>query len=148
MNQQEAAALLGVAAAFDNRKPDPDAATAWSVALDGLRFQDCRDAVIAHYRASSEWLMPAVVIAEVKRIRRDRLTAHGPIEPPHDMDPDDTVAYFRWRKDAQKAIADGETIPSFAEVQSGAPIPKELGEAMRNFGRLPADVESDGGETA
>mgnify|MGYP003333107135 FL=1 len=107
MNQQEAAALLAVAAAFDNRKPDADAATAWSAALDGLRFADCRDAVVAHYRKSADWLMPNMVIAEVNRIRQRRLEAAPPLSPPDDLDPDDTMAYTRWWREARMAIADG-----------------------------------------
>ena len=107
MNTQEAAALLSIAAAFDNRKPDPDAAKAWSVALDGYRFEDCRDAIVAHYRASSDWLMPQKVISEVRRIRAKRIEEHPPLTPPADMDPIETNAWFkqqRWR------IGNGEVL--------------------------------------
>lgn len=107
MTPQEAGALLAVAAAFDNRKPDADAAKAWSVALEGLRFVDCRDAIIAHYKASSEWLMPARVIAEVRRIRAKRISDHPPLTPPSDLDPVQTVA---WIREARSRIGDGETI--------------------------------------
>jgi hypothetical protein len=69
MTPAEAQNLLSVAAAFDNRKPSEEAAIAWSHALADLPYGDCRDAVVAHYRTSSEWLMPAKVIAEVKRVR-------------------------------------------------------------------------------
>ncbi|MGZ4519746.1 MAG: hypothetical protein ACXVGA_03710, partial [Mycobacteriaceae bacterium] len=67
MTPAEAQTLLGIAASFDNRKPSEEAAIAWSHALNGFRFVDCRDAIVAHYRVSSEWLMPAKVVAEVKR---------------------------------------------------------------------------------
>lgn len=111
MNKQEAAALLSIAAAFDNRKPDVDAATAWSAALDGLRFEDCRDAVVAHYRASSEWLMPQRVIAEVKRIRSKRIAEAGDLTPPPDLTPLETIA---WLKSARRRIGDGETVDEIA----------------------------------
>lgn len=107
MNTQEAAALLAVAAAFDNRKPDPDAATAWSLALDGLRFIDCRDAIVAHYRTSSDWLMPQKVISEVKRIRGKRIADAGDLTPPPDLTPLETIA---WLKDARRRIGDGDSL--------------------------------------
>lgn len=107
MTPAEAQALLTVAAAFDNRKPDPDAATAWSIALDGYRFEDCRDAIVAHYRASSEWLMPAKVITEVKRIRAKRIEDHPPLTPPPDLDPVETCA---WLREQRWRIGNGEQL--------------------------------------
>lgn len=115
MSPAEAAALLAIAAAFDNRKPDADAATAWALALDGWRFEDCREAVVAHYRATNEWIMPSDVIGAVKNIRRERLLNYGPIEPPPSLDPDDDRAYFQWLRDAQTAIADGQPLPDAAD---------------------------------
>lgn len=120
MNPAEAQALLTIAAAFDNRKPDPDAAKAWSVALDGLRFEDCRDAIVAHYRASSEWLMPAKVIGEVKRIRAKRIADHPAPTPPADLDPVETCA---WLREARRRIADGETV---ADADRGELRPRHL----------------------
>jgi hypothetical protein len=108
MTPAEAGALLTVAAAFDNRKPDEDAAKAWSIALDGLRFIDARDAIVAHYKTSSEWLMPSKVIAEVKRIRAKRIAEHPAPTPPANLDPVETCA---WLKAARARIADGETVP-------------------------------------
>ena len=142
MTPAEAQMLLGIAASFDNRKPSEEAATAWSVALDGLRFIDCRDAVIAHYRTSSEWLMPQKVISEVKRIRTKRIDDHGLIETPPGHDPDDVVGHQRWLRQARMAIADGEPIPSYAALKGENPMPPELASALETFGRLPADVEA------
>lgn len=148
MNTQEAAALLSIAAAFDNRKPDPDAAKAWAVVLDGLRFEDCRDAIVAHYKASSEWLMPQAVIAGVKRIRSKRLLEFGPLTPPADMDPDDTLAYARWIHAEQEAIANGERTPEPRVETIGAPMPPELAQKVARFGRLPDDVARAKGDPA
>ena len=111
MNTQEAAALLAVAAAFDNRRPDADAARAWSLALDGYRFEDCRDAVVAHYRASAEWLMPNKVITEVKRIRAKRIAEAGDPTPPPDLTPLETIA---WLRDTKRRIGDGEMVDYLA----------------------------------
>lgn len=107
MNTQEAAALLSVAAAFDNRKPDPDAATAWAVALDGFNFVDCRDVIVAHYRASNDWLMPNHVIGAVKRLRAKRIADHAELTPPPNLTPVETIA---WLKEARRRIGDGEVI--------------------------------------
>lgn len=112
MNPAEAATLLGIAAAFDNRKPDPDAAQAWAIALGDMRFEDARDAIVAHYRASSEWLMPSKVIGEVKRIRAKRIEEHPPLTPPADLTPVQTI---EWLRDARRRIADGEAIDCDAE---------------------------------
>lgn len=111
MSPAEAAALLGVAASFDNRKPDEIAAQAWSLALDGRRFEDCRDAIVRHYSRTTEWLMPAHVLEGVKAIRHERLRDFGPIEPPAELDPDNDRAYIEWMRDAQLAIADGRQPP-------------------------------------
>jgi hypothetical protein len=118
MTPQEAAALLAVAAAFDNRKPDADAAAAWALALNGLRFTDCREVVVAHYRASNDWLMPSHVIAGVRRIRDKRLALAGDPTPPPDLTPAETIA---WLGDVRRQIADGEPAPdpeAYGELKS------------------------------
>lgn len=112
MNNQEAAALLAIAAAFDNRKPDPDAATAWAIALEGADFDDCRTAIVAYYRSSKEWLMPSDVISGVVAIRRKRIDDYGLITPPDDLDPDDPNAYTLWYSTTMKAIASGQIVRS------------------------------------
>lgn len=106
MTPAEAQALLTVAAAFDNRKPDPDAARAWAAALDGYPFVDCRDAIVKHYRGSSEWLMPGHVIAAVKQVRAKRIAdaGHLLIPPPGLTEPEERA----WLGHARRRVADGE----------------------------------------
>lgn len=105
MTPAEAATLLTVAAAFDNRKPDPDAAKAWSVALGDLPFVDCRDAIVAHYRQTSDWLMPSHVIAAVRKVRDKRIAdQEDKLTPPPGLDPVETCA---WLHEARRRIADG-----------------------------------------
>lgn len=131
MTPAEAAALLAIAAAFDNRKPDADAAKAWAYALDGLRFVDCRDAILAHYRASSEWLMPQMVTASVKLTREKRLADTPMPDPPPDMTPLETIA---WLKDVRRRIADGESV----ESEYGELKPRNLPD-LRELLPAPAD---------
>lgn len=119
MTPAEAAALLAIAAAFDNRKPDADAATAWAAALHGFRFEDCREAVIQHFRASSDWLMPAAVAAGVRRIRNDRVRAFGPYNVPSGLEAGEYHALIRA---TTRRIADGDlTDPAEIALPSGDP---------------------------
>jgi hypothetical protein len=111
MKTTEAAALLTICAAYDNRKPDADQAKAWAMALDGLRFEDCREAIVQHYRASREWIMPADVVSAVKKTRTSRLEDVAP-SPPPGLDPDDTGAYAHWLAVVRQAIADGREVPA------------------------------------
>lgn len=107
MSPAEAQVLLSMASAFDNRKPDSDAAKAWSVALDDLRFEDCRLALIDHYRTSTEWLMPAMVRTAVRRMRAKRIADAPQPTPPPGLTPLETNA---WLKDARRRIGDGEVV--------------------------------------
>ena len=105
MTPTEAAALLTIAASFDNRKPDADQAKAWAMALDGLGFEDCRDVVVEHYRKSREWLMPADVFAGVRRIRYERIERFGYITPPPELDFAEEQAHI---KHIRERVAAGE----------------------------------------
>jgi hypothetical protein len=127
----EAAVLLTVCASFDNRKPDADAAKAWAIVLDGFHFEDCRDAVIQHYRSSREWIMPADITAAVRKIRTGRIEDVAPT-PPADLDPDDTAAYARWLETTRRAIADGQPV----EPEPYRPT-RQLGELAGVFRSIP-----------
>lgn len=111
MKPTEAAALLTIAAAYDNRKPDADQAKAWAMALDGLNFADCRTVIVAHYRQARDWLMPSDVVGGVKRLRAKRIDDYGPMPAPKDIDPDDKAAWRRYVLETQTAIADGTLTP-------------------------------------
>ena len=104
MTPAEAAALLTIAAAYDNRKPDADQAKAWAMALDGLGFEDCRQVVVEHYRKTRDWLMPADVFNGVRRLRYERIERFGYITPPPDLDFAEEQAYT---KAIRERVADG-----------------------------------------
>jgi hypothetical protein len=120
MTPAEASQLLAIAATVDNRKPNAVAAKTWAAALDGYRLPDCERAVVRHYRTTREFMMPFDIIREVKSIRYERLEAHiqkyGPLQPPADLDPDDTGAYADWLQDEQTRIADGDDEPPALEA--------------------------------
>lgn len=95
---------------FDEYTPD-----AWGLLLEDVRFTDAKQAVTIVAR-KQPWVSPAEIIAEVKKIRRKRIDEYGPITPPADLDPDNTVAYREWWRDVQRAIADGDMRPKELEL--------------------------------
>lgn len=113
MTPAEAAVLLGMAAAVDNRKPDAETAKAWAAMLDGLRFEDCQAAIVEHFKTSTDYLMPVMVCTIARRIRAKRIAEHPPVEPPpHDCPTKDCtcVEFLRsWRLELNRRIGDGQT---------------------------------------
>jgi hypothetical protein len=75
MSPADAAKLLTIASAYDNRKPDADQARAWALILDDIRFEDAQAVVVEHFRRSRTWLMPVDIIEAVG--------ASGPSGSPH-----------------------------------------------------------------
>ncbi len=122
MTPAEAAALLGIACGFDNRQPSEEAALAWSAALADVSFVDARDAVVAHYSRETTWLMPALIAREVRRARSRRLETAPVLEPPREV-ADDPAAYIRWLRGANRAVADGRSLPA---VEAGVSAPGRL----------------------
>src|SRR5690606_26424831 len=80
-----AAALLAYAAATDNRNVTEEAARGWAAALDErVTPADGKAAIDTHRATSTDWLMPAHVNAEVRRIRKARADAMAEVNPPAD----------------------------------------------------------------
>lgn len=82
MNYIEAGILLAFAAAFDHREVDEADAEAWQLALADVELEDCREAVIIHYRQHDRRIMPADI--------RGWVISHRP--PPDPGPPRDRVA--------------------------------------------------------
>jgi hypothetical protein len=61
MNTTEAAQLLAVIQTYDQRTVGETDVIAWQKALEDLPFSDCRDAVVGHYQAETDRIMPANV---------------------------------------------------------------------------------------
>lgn len=86
MNLVETHDLLTLAAAFDNRKFGDETVAAWREVLSRESFEDARDAVLHHFKTSTEYLMPAHVTQRCREIRNERfdakaLTEHPPAVP-------------------------------------------------------------------
>lgn len=108
MKPTDTAALLSLAAAFDNRTVTESAARAWAEALDPrVAFDDGRRIVIEHYARESRWIMPADINAASRTMRLARLDRMRSPEPPESLDPDDVPAQLAWQRAYRGAIGDG-----------------------------------------
>lgn len=98
--------VLAKASCYDQTfaRPDPAIAAAWHEAIGHLDPTDALAAVADHYANQTRRLMPADVIAGVRRIRGDRL-AREP-EPVPDADPNDVPAYLAALRAGRHRAAD------------------------------------------
>ncbi len=109
MTPKETLQLLRTVAAIDHRTVGETDVTLWHAMLGDIALNDAQAAVIAYFRDSREWLMPADVRARVKRMRADRL-AQVPSPAPRSAEIDDNPgAYQAALKALIKSIADGKT---------------------------------------
>ena len=108
MDIQQTAQLLALIKVGDNRTVDRTVIAAWHDLVHDLPLDDALEAVRAHRRESTDYLLPAHVIGGVKRIRGARLAA---VEPPlPDVDPDDVAAYQARRRRMLAQIASPNTL--------------------------------------
>lgn len=106
MTPSQAADLLTLAAAFDQRTIGTADALAWGAALEHIGYDDARQAVIEHYQRNRERIWPADVVTGVRRIRTKRLADAG--DPPPATDPDNVTAYRTALIEGRTAIAAGD----------------------------------------
>lgn len=107
MTPEEVAALLRQIAARDNRRTGPETIAAWLEDLDGLTFDDCREAVRRHYRESADWITAAHVRRLVRDIRADRLKNSDLAIPA--ADPDNQRSYSDALRHIVRTVGDGRT---------------------------------------
>jgi hypothetical protein len=107
MTRDEVIDVLSLAAAYDRRKPAGADIDAWQLAIGDLSFGDSKLAVVAHYRESTEWLMPAHVRAYVRAVRAERMQD----APLAGRPPADAAGYGEWLRTERKRIADGTPAP-------------------------------------
>jgi hypothetical protein len=85
LDLRETAQLLAVASSIDNRIVDQMTVGAWQEAVGHLSYTDCREALAMHRRESTEYLVPAHIVAGVKRLLaardREERVARRAIEP-------------------------------------------------------------------
>lgn len=135
MTPAEVTALLGVCSAFDNRKPNAEMVQAWTAAMGDLSFIACRDAVVAHFQESSDWIMPSHIRGRVRRERATRIANDEVLElPPHD--PDDTQAHIAALRWARAQAAEGAPYQPEGLVAGSI---RELGGPVRRVNEVEAD---------
>ncbi len=134
MTLEETIDLLTVCAAFDRRTVGEADVTAWHAVAGDLEFADCRAAVIAHYRESRDWIMPADVRTRVKAMRRDRLERSITAAPDPEL-ADQPGRYKAALAAAIRRIADGRSLHlAIAAPVRDDPPPQEFTEARAAFG--------------
>lgn len=107
MSRPEAVTLCRLAKAacpqqaFDEYTPD-----AWFEMLNDLRFEDCKTALFDVAKAQP-FVSPSEIRAAVRRVRYDRLSKFGYIEP-YSIHADDPQAEQAAIDDIRRRVADGE----------------------------------------
>lgn len=103
-----AAGLLAYAASTDNRQPSEEAAHGWAAALDEhVTLTDGKTAIDRHRATTADWLMPAHVNAEVRRIRKARADALGDVVPPAEL-ADRPAMENAWTREYRRSWCDGD----------------------------------------
>lgn len=83
MKPSEVAMILAKISAYDRRTVGEADIEAWTEALDGqVTVHDALMAVRDHFRESTDWLMPKMVIERSREIRRRRVRDTGTPELP------------------------------------------------------------------
>ena len=73
MDEREAFQLLTLASARDGRTVSQAVARVWADDLSGVALVDAVSAVRLHFQESTDWLLPAHVVRNVKRALETRL---------------------------------------------------------------------------
>lgn len=129
MNRAEAAHLLALCSAFDNRTIGDADVLAWADVLADVPFIDAKTAVKAFYGRETRRVMPADVKAGVRLIRRDRLD-RADASFRYLGDPDDTDEYARQLAAHRRAIGDGAE-PVMPVLERDRPSDRELQSVFR-----------------
>jgi hypothetical protein len=133
VNRRETAQLLTLCAAFDSRTIGESDVMAWADVLSWVPYVDAEAAVKDHYARQAQRVMPADVIAGVRRIRRDRVEG-ADASFTFDGDPDDVQAYRAALIAHRRQIGDGATPPARPELVVSVP-PKAIANTFRSLPR-------------
>jgi hypothetical protein len=130
MTSDEVWDLLELISSIDRRKVGLTDRQVWEGLVGDLPAVDAQAAVIAYYRESREWIMPADVRTRVKAMRRDRLER----EPVPRL-PADPGQFRAGLQGTIKQIADGlgRHLAIAGPVREGPP-PEEFTGAREKLG--------------
>lgn len=75
MNKLEVSQLLTAISTYDNRKIATETVEAWYLVLRGFDYEEASEAVVLHFSRSTDWLLPAHIITNIRIIqdRKDRI---------------------------------------------------------------------------
>jgi hypothetical protein len=90
MTDEEIGDLLAVIAGYDRRTVGESDVDAWARALDDPRIPnmgltECVDAVVLHYRETTDFIMPSHILT---RVKAERAATIAQIMPPAKVDPE------------------------------------------------------------
>ncbi len=119
MTAEEIGKLLATCAAYDRRTVGETDVIAWLKAVGDLPHRDCEEAIVAHYRESTQWIMPAHIRERVNAVRTERLRAAGDLEAA--IPPELADRPLEYRAALTKLTQD---------VMDGKPAPKAIGSAL------------------
>jgi hypothetical protein len=139
MTSDEVWDLLELIASIDRRKVGLTDRQVWEGLVGDLPAADAQAAVIAYYRESREWIMPADVRSRVRALRQDRLSREIVPAPP----PEVTDQPGRYKAELQagiKRIADGFSVQEAIGSPPGVPSPP-LAEVRKALGPGGAPAE-------
>lgn len=113
MNLTETAALLTLIASYDRRTIGEADVRAWHEILDDVPAADARAAVLAYYRRTREWIMPADIRGHFDDLRADRARRFAgkdgrTVEELVQADPSDQAAYRTELAELRRKVAIGE----------------------------------------
>jgi hypothetical protein len=136
VNLTETTALLAlVSQIMPAQRIDEFTPDAWTLVLADVTFADAQAAVVAVAKRAP-FVAPAEIIAEVKKIRRDRAEHAGPEAIP-DADPDDPVAYQRALREGRWRAAEGLKPRPMLTV-GGQQVPAVVAVAAKALPRVPS----------
>lgn len=105
MTPAQAATVLALAAAYDNRTVGEANAYAWAQAIDDrVSLDDAKQIVVEHYAHTREWIMPADINSASAILRKGRLDRMTTPEPPEGLEVTDELT---WQRAYRKAVGDG-----------------------------------------
>jgi hypothetical protein len=152
MTDEEVGELLSVAAGYDRRTVGRTDVEAWQLALDDPRIPnmclgECVDAVILHYRDTTDFIMPAHILT---RVKAERAATIAQIMPPAKVDPEAYAKvgslWSRALKEAKTRTAANRAAvlahPDLAEKLTEPPLGYAVAEQWN--GGIPAETFNGG----
>lgn len=138
MNYEETGEVLGAIALYDARNIDEAMIMAWHKMLHPYTLPDCLAAVEAHFRESTDYLLPAHIIRRVKSTRSRRLAlAENPVlryADEYDSDGNLQPDAQHNREHLRNLIANGQLTPKdYEQYRDGKIDLQQLGTMAREI---------------